>query len=264
LEARDWEKFFIPYEQAVEELVIKFEALRKQFNTMGEYSPIELVLGRVKKLSSILEKSKKYNISLHLIEKKIEDIAGIRIICQFVDDIDKVVQLIRKRDGKDLKIICEKDYIRNKKESGYRSYHIIIKYPVQNILGTKEILAEIQIRTMAMNFWATIEHSLNYKYKENIPQKIRKRLINAAEAAFLLDQEMSEIREEITDAQKTFSIRSNAIVQILHYIQLLYQEERLELAEKYQKIFSDLWEKGDLQMLMSLEVELKKLIKDEG
>ena len=234
MEARDWEKFFIPYEQAVEELVIKFEALRKQFNTMGEYSPIELVLGRVKKLSSILEKSKKYNISLHLIEKKIEDIAGIRIICQFVDDIDKVVQLIRKRDGKDLKLSVKRIISETKRE--YRAI-ISLLISVQNILGTKEILAEIQIRTMAMNFWATIEHSLNYKYKENIPQKIRKRLINAAEAAFLLDQEMSEIREEITDAQKTFSIRSNAIVQILHYIQLLYQEERLELAEKYQKFF---------------------------
>jgi putative GTP pyrophosphokinase len=262
LEAKDWEKFFIPYEQAVDELVIKFEILKKQHITLGEYSPIELVLGRVKKLSSILEKARKNNFSLDIVEKKIDDIAGIRIICQFVDDIDKVVELIRNRDGKDLNIICEKDYINNKKESGYRSYHIIIKYPVQYALGHKDLLAEIQIRTMAMNFWATIEHSLNYKYKENIPENVRKRLKNAAEAAFLLDQEMFEIRKEIRDAQKLFNIRSSTISQILHHIKILYQDGKLDLAEKYQNVFAELWEKGDLTMLMSLEVELENLVED--
>lgn len=261
-QVKDWEKFFIPYEQAVEELVVKFKILKRQFIVLGEYSPIELVLGRVKKLSSILEKVRKNNISLDTVEKKIDDIAGIRIICQFVDDIDKVVELIRNRDGKDLNIICEKDYINNKKESGYRSYHIIIEYPVQYALGTKKLLAEIQIRTMAMNFWATIDHSLNYKYKDNIPERVRKRLKNAAEAAFLLDQEMFEIRMEIRDAQKLFNIRSSTISQILHHIKILDKTGKLDLAEKYQNIFAELWEKGDLTMLMSLEVELEHLVKN--
>lgn len=260
MEVQDWEEFFIPYEQAVDELVLKFETLRKQFLTLEEYSPIENVLGRVKTISSILEKAKKYNIGIHEIEKKIEDIAGIRIICQFVDDIYKVVDLIKNRDGKDLTILGEKDYVSHKKDSGYRSYHIIVKYPIQYALGTKEVMAEIQIRTMAMNFWATIEHSLNYKYKYDIPEKIHKRLKNSAEAAYLLDQEMYEIREEIRDAQKMFNVRSSTISQILHYIQYLYEAGEEDKAEKYQNIFAELWEKGDLTMLLSLEVDLKQLV----
>lgn len=92
--------------------------------------------------------------------------------------------------------LLKRDYISHKKASGYRSYHVVIRYPVQTIEGEKKILAEIQIRTLAMNFWATIEHSLNYKYKGQFPEDIRIRLQRAAEAAFLLDEEMSQIREK--------------------------------------------------------------------
>ncbi|MCR1897585.1 GTP pyrophosphokinase family protein [Irregularibacter muris] len=260
METKDWERFLIPYEQAVEELTMKFQSLKKQYVVMGQYSPIELVIGRVKKVSSILEKSKRQKISIEKIENEMEDIAGIRIICQFVEDINKVVQLIRERHGKDLHIVYEKDYVSHEKESGYRSYHVIIRYPVQCFLGEQEVLAEIQIRTLAMNFWATIEHSLNYKYKENIPEKICIRLKNAAEAAFSLDQEMSQIREEIKDAQKTFTIRSSTVSQILHYIQTLYKSGKEELAEKYQDIFAQMWEKGDLKMLMALAADLEHKI----
>ncbi|SJZ42639.1 GTP pyrophosphokinase [Garciella nitratireducens] len=260
MEVKDWKNFFIPYEQAVDELVLKFETLKKQFWALEEYSPIEYVQGRVKTISSILEKIKKNNIALEEIEEKIEDIAGIRIICQFVDDIHKVVELIRKRNGKDLIILQEKDYIKNKKESGYRSYHMIIRYPIQYALGTKEVIAEIQIRTMAMNFWATIEHSLNYKYKYDIPVDIHRRLKNSAEASYLLDQEMYEIREEIRDAQKLFHIRSDTISQILHDIQYLYEIGEEVLSKEYQKLFVELWEKGDLSMLLSLQVDLKRVV----
>lgn len=260
MDAKDWEKFFIPYEQAVEELVTKFKILKRQFITIGEYSPIELVMGRVKKASSILEKMNRYKVSMDEVDYQIDDIAGIRIITQFVDDIDKVVQLIRDRDGKDLFIVKEKDYINNKKESGYRSYHIIIHYPVQYSLGSKDIFAEIQIRTLAMNFWATIEHSLNYKYKMDIDERIQRRLKNAAEAAFLLDQEMSEIREEIVDAQKLFNMQSSTISQILHYIQKLHEKGEKEKSERYQRIFSEMWEKGDTSLLISLALELEKQV----
>ena len=229
---------------------------------MGEYSPIELVIGRVKKVSSILEKTKKLSLSIEEIENKIEDIAGIRIICQFVEDIDRVAQLIRERHNKDLQVVYEKDYVRNEKESGYRSYHMIIRYPVQCSLGEHEVLAEIQIRTLAMNFWATIEHSLNYKYKENIPERIRVRLKNAAEAAFSLDQEMSEIREEIKEAQRTFNIRSSTVSQILHGIQKLYQSGEEDLARKYQGTFAEVWEKGDITMLMNLAVDLENQVQN--
>src|SRR5690606_27286318 len=162
----------------------------------------EFVTGRVKPVPSILDKLKQKNLTLDQVED-LYDIAGVRIMCQFVDDIKQVVHLLRNRN--DFEVVEEKDYISNKKESGYRSYHMIIRYPVQTIYGKKTVLAEIQIRTLAMNFWATIEHSLNYKYNGQFPDDIQFRLKRAAEAAFLLDEEMSLIREEIREAQVVFS-----------------------------------------------------------
>ncbi len=198
-----WDKFLSPYKQAVDELKVKLKGIRAQFELANTPSIIEFVTGRVKPVASILDKASRKNIPLDQLETKMQDIAGLRIMCQFVDDINKVVELLRKRN--DFEIVEERDYINHKKKSGYRSYHIVIKYPVQTIHGEKNILVEIQIRTLAMNFWATIEHSLNYKYKGKIPDDIHERLHRAAEAAFLLDEEMSQIRGEILEAQAAFS-----------------------------------------------------------
>lgn len=200
---RDWDSFLMPYEQAVGELKIKFRGMRKQFQQANEHTPIEFVTGRVKPISSIIEKQSRRFISDELLEQDMQDIAGLRIMCQFVEDIYQVVALLRNR--KDLKIVEERDYIENKKESGYRSYHVVVEYPVQLVTGEKIILAEIQIRTLSMNFWATIEHSLNYKYQGVFPEEMKERLQRAAEAAYLLDEEMSSIREEIQEAQHYFS-----------------------------------------------------------
>ncbi|KAB3531628.1 GTP pyrophosphokinase family protein [Alkaliphilus pronyensis] len=249
---KDWKKILIPYENAVEELKVKFKSIRSELLSLGEYSPIEFVTGRVKKVSSILEKAKKYNVHEDEIEEKIEDIAGIRIMCQFVEDIYTVVDYIRERDGNDLEIFYEKDYINNFKDSGYRSYHVVIKYPIQTALGPKIILAEIQIRTLAMNFWATIEHSLKYKYKHNIPNHINDRLKKSADAAFQLDQEMSEIRHEIRQAQKMFEVKSNVVSVVLRNIQLLYSLGKTDEALEYQEQFNILWEKGDVRGLKKL------------
>ncbi|MGF7056593.1 GTP pyrophosphokinase [Brassicibacter mesophilus] len=259
----DWKKILIPYQQAVEELKVKFKSIRNEYKRIDEYSPIEFVTGRVKEISSILDKAKKRNVPIDKIEEQIEDIAGIRIMCQLVDDIDKVVNLIRNRDGKDLKIVEERDYIKNIKESGYRSYHIIIKYTVQTAFGEKEILAEIQIRTLAMNFWATIEHSLNYKFQHNIPKDILERLKNAAEAAFLLDQEMSEIRDEIMDAQELFIRKSTLVADILTKIQNLYFSGKFEQVEQIQRRFITLQENGNIAELKSFNKELDSLIHEE-
>lgn len=124
-----------------------------------------------------------------------------------MDDIHRVVRLIRGRT--DLVVVEERDYINEKKKSGYRSYHVVVQYPVQTVSGEKKILVEIQVRTLAMNFWATIEHSLNYKYNGKIPIDVKKRLLSAAEAAFRLDEEMSQIRDEIRVAQLRF-LQKNA------------------------------------------------------
>ncbi|WP_453990441.1 GTP pyrophosphokinase [Bacillus nitroreducens] len=200
---KDWDLFLAPYKQAVDELKIKLKGMRTQYEMQGTHSPIEFVTGRVKPIPSILDKAEKKQIPLDKLEEEIQDIAGLRMMCQFVDDIKRVVEILRKRN--DMEIIEERDYITRKKASGYRSYHLVIKYPVQTIDGEKKILVEIQIRTLAMNFWATIEHSLNYKYKGRFPQEIEDRLQRAAEAAFLLDEEMSKIRGEIQEAQAIFS-----------------------------------------------------------
>ena len=200
---KHWEQFLSPYKQAVDELKIKLKGMRRQFELESNPSPIEFVTGRVKPIASILDKANQKSIPLDKLEDEMQDIAGLRMMCQFVDDIERVVELLRKRN--DFEIVEERNYISHKKASGYRSYHVVIRYPVQTIDGEKKILVEIQIRTLAMNFWATIEHSLNYKYKGQFPKDIQMRLQRAAEAAFSLDEEMSLIRGEIQDAQAFFN-----------------------------------------------------------
>ncbi|QHE61011.1 GTP pyrophosphokinase family protein [Rossellomorea vietnamensis] len=198
-----WEQFLAPYKQAVDELKIKLKGMRGEYELHNTHSPIEFVTGRVKPIASILDKANQKGIKLSNIGTELQDIAGLRMMCQFVEDIHVVVEKLRGR--KDFTIVEERDYVTHKKQSGYRSYHVVIDYPVQTIHGEKNILVEIQIRTLSMNFWATIEHSLNYKYSGQIPEQIRHRLQSAAEAAFRLDEEMSLIREEIQEAQVIFT-----------------------------------------------------------
>lgn len=201
-----WNRFLAPYKQAVDEMKVKFKGMRKQFETNNTNSPIEFVTGRVKPLASIYDKTLEKGLLFEPSEelaRNLQDIAGLRMMCQFVGDIETVVELLRQRN--DLRIVEEKDYISHEKQSGYRSYHVIVEYPVQTIDGEQLILAEIQIRTLAMNFWASIEHSLNYKYKGVFPDEIKLRLQRAAEAAFQLDEEMTQIRDEIQEAQAYFT-----------------------------------------------------------
>lgn len=201
-ESFNWIPVLAPYNQAVEELKVKLRGMRKQYEIERKHSPIEFVTGRVKPIRSILDKANRKNISTDQIEEKIQDIGGVRIVCQFVDDIYTMVELLRARH--DFEIIEEKDYVKNKKKSGYRSYHMVIQYPVATIHGEKNLLIEIQIRTLAMNFWAINEHSLNYKYSGEIPEEVQNRLQRAAEAAFQLDEEMAKIKEEVQEAQWIF------------------------------------------------------------
>ena len=200
---KDWDLFLWPYQQAVSELKVKFRSLRQSFLNKGEHSPIEFVVGRVKTVDSIKEKMTRRVIAPDVIENDMQDIAGIRIMCQVVDDIYRVVDLIHQRQ--DMQVIEERDYIQNAKPSGYRSYHMVIEYSVFLPDGPKKIIAEIQIRTLAMNFWATVEHTLNYKYQGKYPEDISKRLKSTAEAAYKLDEEMSSIKDEVQEAQRIFT-----------------------------------------------------------
>ncbi|HAX73547.1 MAG TPA: GTP pyrophosphokinase [Firmicutes bacterium] len=200
----NWLSFFEPYELALQELKINLRGIRQQYKTKGLHSPIEFVDGRVKTISSTLDKLEKMGLSIYEIDK-VYDIAGIRINCQFIEDIYVVVELLKKRQ--DLDIFECRDYIINQRDSGYRSYHIHAYYHLETIDGMKKVMVEFQIRTLAMNFWASIEHSLNYKYQGQIPENIIERLRQSAEAAALLDRQMSSIRDEIAEAQKTFEKR---------------------------------------------------------
>ncbi|PWX13785.1 GTP pyrophosphokinase [Clostridium perfringens] len=247
---QNWKDFLTPYDQAVSELKVKLRSIRKEFRRKNEYSPIEFVTGRVKEVSSILEKANKYSIPVDRIQYEMEDIAGIRIMCQFVDDIDTVVNIIRNR--KDMQVLYEKDYVSNVKPSGYRSYHVVIRYPINMADGQRDILAEFQIRTLAMNFWATIEHSLNYKYKKNLPKDIQFKLKRAADAAFTLDEEMLEIKDEIKDAQTLFEVKSDIISTIMNSILNLISIGKVAEASRYQISLNKLIEEGEVWELNNL------------
>ena len=254
MEIQLWREILHPYEQAVSEIIIKFVCLRDEFRKNNIYSPIESVTGRVKTVSSILEKMQMKNIPFEHLEEEVEDIAGVRIICQFVEDIERVVDLIRGRS--DMEILEKKDYLANKKKSGYRSYHVVVGYTVDTIHGPKRLQVEIQIRTMAMNFWATTEHSLQYKYKGEIPEHVSTRLQKAPDAIFNLDNEMSQVRAEIIDAQNDMQIRTGIVKEILSAIENLYKVASEREVKKVQEEFYRIFRLNNLYELRRFQKQL--------
>ena len=197
MEIQLWRSILCPYELAVRELIVKFEHIISEHRENDLYSPIEQVSGRVKSVSSILEKMQRKHIPMERMEEEVEDIAGIRIICQFEEDIETVASLIQNRS--DMTIKSEKNYLKHVKQSGYRSLHLIIYYTVETLNGPRKLQAEIQIRTMAMDFWATIEHSLQYKYKGEMQSNLVKDILNNIENLYRVSSE-----REITKIQTEF------------------------------------------------------------
>ena len=247
MEIQLWRSILCPYELAVRELIVKFEHIISEHRENDLYSPIEQVSGRVKSVSSILEKMQRKHIPMERMEEEVEDISGIRIICQFEEDIETVASLIQNRS--DMTIKSEKNYLKHVKQSGYRSLHLIIYYTVETLNGPRKLQAEIQIRTMAMDFWATIEHSLQYKYKGDMPPHVAERLTNAADAIILLDQEMSSVRDEIMDAQNSSQMQSNLVKDILNNIENLYRVSSEREITKIQTEFLRVFHTKDLKQL---------------
>ncbi len=192
-----WEHFLQPYELAVEGFILKFEGIKKQYKLQNTYCPIEIVTGRVKTPESILDKAKRMNVDFENIAKQVYDIGGVRITCKYLEDVYKVAKLLKSR--KDVKLLEERDYIKNVKPSGYRSLHLIMSYNVETLDGQVPVILEFQIRTHAMHFWASIEHSLKYKYQKQIPDTLKERLKSASVAASKLDEEMSAIHSLILE-----------------------------------------------------------------
>ncbi len=260
----DWKQALLPYEQAVDELIIKFKGIMREYRTANLISPIEDVTGRVKTVASIIEKSNRRNIPLDKALDVLEDIAGVRIICRFVDDIQEVIKLIRKRHGYDMEVIEEEDYITNTKTSGYRSYHITINYPMFVQGEYRKIKCELQIRTLAMNFWATIEHSLRYKFDKNVPAEIKNRLKVCAEAAYKLDEEMDKIKDELMESQQFMENREELIDKIIHNIHNIYNNTAIENKNEYNYQFIKLYQEGNVEKLKQYNSDLENILKELG
>lgn len=197
-QARQFQQAMMRYTCAIREVKTKLEVLNDELSVKNQRNPIEMIKSRVKKPKSIVEKLQRrgFEISLESMEKNLDDVAGIRIICSFLDDIYEVADMLIRQD--DVKVIAVKDYIQNPKPNGYRSYHMIIEIPVFFSDSKKPIRVEVQIRTIAMDFWASLEHQLKYK-KSFIDDngEISEELKQCAEVIAGTDVKMLEIRKKI-------------------------------------------------------------------
>lgn len=185
------------YECAILEVRTKIEVLDREFSVKYQRDPVETIKTRLKSPLSILEKLERKGlpVRLDLIEDNVHDVAGIRIICSFVDDIYAVADLLTRQD--DITLIATKDYIKNPKPNGYRSLHLLVGIPIFLSSGKKEMCVEVQIRTVAMDFWASTEHKIKYKKNVGDRENVTRRLRECAEKVAALDLEMQEIGREI-------------------------------------------------------------------
>ena len=254
MEIQLWREFLDPYALAVDELILKFNHLMTAFRKQDDYCPIEQVQGRVKSIASIIEKANRKKIPLETIEDDMWDICGIRLICQFVEDCYQVVDMIQSRT--DMEVVSENDYIAFPKDSGYRSYHLRILYPVQSVGGPKKVHGEIQVRTLGMNSWSTIEHSLQYKYRSNIPDELKMRLRNAADGMIATDKELSSIRDEIRSARELRFEEERIVNDILLTIQNLYRFVSHREAVRIQEEFYNIYKEQNLEKLRHFAMEL--------
>lgn len=202
-----WKTIMFLYNSALKEVGTKLEILNDEFQHVHKYNPIEHIKTRIKTPESIVKKLRRYGyeISIENMVKYINDIAGVRLICSFTSDIYRLAEMIGNQS--DLKVLSIKDYIKNPKESGYKSYHMLVSVPIflsDSVVDTK---VEIQIRTIAMDFWASLEHKL--RYKKNIPESeaeyLAKELVECASISASLDQRMEAIRDRMEAAQEKMS-----------------------------------------------------------
>lgn len=197
-----WNSFMLLYNSALKEIGTKIEVLNDEFQHIHQYNPIEYVKKRIKKPESIVKKLKRYGyeISIENMVKYINDVAGIRIVCSFTSDIYRIAEMITNQN--DIKILSIKDYIKSPKESGYKSYHMIVTIPIflsDRVVDTK---VEIQIRTIAMDFWASLEHKIYYKFEGNAPEYISRDLRECSSIVSMLDAKMLSLNEAILQAKK--------------------------------------------------------------
>ena len=196
----DYKELMMMYTCAIQEIKTKLEILDTEYNVRYRRNPITSITSRLKKSSSIMDKLMRKNQGLTLqgIEEYVHDVAGIRVVCPYIDDIYTIAEALLKQD--DITLVERKDYIEHPKPNGYRSLHLIVKVPVFFSEQRREMAVEIQIRTIAMDFWASLEHQM--KYKQEIPnqQEIVEQLQQCAEVISQTDHRMLEIRKQIDES----------------------------------------------------------------
>ena len=185
-----WQSLMFLYNSALKEISVKIEILNNEFIQIYKYNPIEHIKTRLKTAESIVKKLKLHNMeaTVENVAEKINDIAGIRIICSFIPDIYQIADMIAKQS--DVTVLQVKDYIKNPKPNGYKSYHMVVTIPVYLSDGPQETKVEIQIRTVAMDFWATLEHKIYYKSQGNAPDYLQQDLKACADVVDVLDAKM--------------------------------------------------------------------------
>ena len=190
-----YNKLMFLYNSALKIVNTKLEILKEELKEFYDYSPIEDITSRIKKPENVIEKlsRKDYAPTYANLINHLNDVAGIRIICNFKDDVYKIVELIES--FQDIRIIKKKDFIKNPKKSGYRSIHLVTEVPINFSKGVVFIKVEIQIRTLGMNFWAVLEHKLNYK-KNKLSEKDKKTLVKYANMINKIDEKLSVLSEE--------------------------------------------------------------------
>ena len=195
-------RFMLAYKFALAEISTKLRILEEEFQLIHEYNPIEHINTRLKTPESIINKAQRKNIPLTIpsIKENMQDIAGVRINCSFNSDIYKLSEMIQKQQ--DIEVVECKDYIKNPKPNGYRSLHLILKIPVFMSDRVEHVFIEVQIRTIAMDFWASLEHKIFYKYNKAVPEHMITELKEAAESANALDQKMENLHKEIGEIKQ--------------------------------------------------------------
>ncbi len=197
----DYREMRMRYSCAIKEVRTKFDVLNSEFNVRYQRNPITAISSRLKSSSSIMEKlaRKGLDFTVDNVEATLYDVAGIRVVCSYVDDIYVLAHALAKQD--DITIIKEKDYIKHPKANGYRSYHMIVSVPVFFSDETKEMAVEVQIRTIAMDFWASLEHQLKYKQEVPNQQEIVSQLTDCAERIAEIDRQMYRVRQQIEQSE---------------------------------------------------------------
>jgi putative GTP pyrophosphokinase len=196
-----WENAMFLYNSALKEVGTKLEILNDEFVHIHNYNPIEYIKSRIKTPESIVKKLKRggYESTIENMIEHVNDIAGIRVVCSFTSDIYRLSEMIGKQN--DLTVVSVKDYIKNPKESGYKSFHMLVTVPIFLSDRVVNMKVEIQIRTIAMDFWATLEHKIYYKFEGNAPDYISRDLRVCAGIVSNLDAKMLQLNEAILEAK---------------------------------------------------------------